>query len=118
MLRKDGTLVTAENITDEDAKLSPWNVLELLTDDDEIKAFLEAALEEAPSDMAFYSRCLVKAAQARTINQLARETGADRQELCDMFLDRSEEDGPPKVSRDAIASLTKAFDVPLPVAAC
>jgi DNA-binding phage protein len=87
MLREDGTLITPENLTDEDIEIEPWNVLEFLLNDDKIKAFLEAALEEAPGDMPFYSRCLVKAAQARTINQLAKETGADRKVLCGMFLE-------------------------------
>jgi len=93
--------------------LKRWNVLEHLTSEEEITAYLEAALEEAPEDIQFYSICLADAAKARIINQLSKETGVDRKVLCAIFLERPEETKPPDISLDVIASLSKAFAVPL-----
>jgi probable addiction module antidote protein len=95
-----------------------WNVLEYLDTEEEIKGFLEAALEEAPEDAQYYSRCLVKAAQARIVNQLAKEPGADRHTLCDMFLDNSENVYIPVAGPNVVANLNKAFAMPLPVPLC
>jgi hypothetical protein len=67
-----------------------------------------------PQTTRHSSRCLVEAAQARIINELAKETGADRQALCDMFLACSSEDSPPEVAMDIIEKLNRAFAVPMP----
>jgi len=114
MLREDGTLITPENLSDEDIKSRRWNILERLKNEEKIKKFLAAALEEAPDDALFLSRCFIKAAQARAINQLVAETGINRQLLCDLFLDRSDVDEPYEITPDVIESLAEAFAVPLP----
>jgi DNA-binding phage protein len=115
LTRKDGTPITPDSLTDEDAKLSRWNVLEYLDSEAQITGHLEAVLEDAPGDIHCYSRALVKAAQARTINQLVKETGADRKALCDMFLDAVDEAEAPEISHDVIAKVAKAFAAPVPV---
>jgi probable addiction module antidote protein len=114
LTRKDGTPITPDSLTDEDVALSPWNVLEYLDSEEEIKGFLEGVVEEGGDD-ASISRSLVKAAQARIINQLAKETGTDRQALCDMFLEATDGDEAPATSHDVVVKIAKAFDVPVPV---
>jgi probable addiction module antidote protein len=67
-----------------------WNTLEHLYDEEEISDYLNAALlaiEEGEADVRYFFRCLTKAAQARAINQIAKDTGIDRQALCGVFLD-------------------------------
>jgi DNA-binding phage protein len=52
---------------------------------------------------------LAEAAKARAINQLAKETGVDRLELCRMFAQSGEATAP---SPESIARVAKAFAVP------
>jgi len=56
---------------------------------------------------------LADAAKARTINQLAKETGADRKALCNMFLENTAK--APEISHDVVVKVAKAFAVPVPV---
>jgi probable addiction module antidote protein len=92
--------------------ITTWNVLEHLDSEEEIAGFLEAVIGEGGDDYSI-RRSLVKAAQARIINQLAKETGADRKALCDMFLDATDEAEVPEISREVIAKVAKAFSVPV-----
>jgi DNA-binding phage protein len=102
-------------LTDDDIKISPWNILERLDSEGKIKGFLAAAIEDEPSDLPFLSRCFVKAAQARAINQLVKETGADRQALCDMFLELPD-NAVATISRSAVERLAQSFGIPMPMA--
>jgi len=114
LTRKDGTPITPDNLTDEDVALSPWNVLEFLDSEEEIKGFLEGVIEEG-GDEACIGSSLVKAAQARIINQLVKETGADRQALCDLFLEQTTNGTEtPKINHDVVVKVAKAFDVLVP----
>jgi len=115
LTRRDGTPVTIENLTDEDVALSRWNILEHLGSEEEIADYLEAALEECPGDIRFYSVCLADAAKARFINRLALDAGIDRKALCDMFLDTPDKPDAPEISRDVVVKVAKAFAVPVPV---
>jgi probable addiction module antidote protein len=118
LVRKDGTSITPDNLTDRDVALSPWNILEYLDTEEEIREYLEGVaqdIREGECEASFFAIALVKAAKARTINQLAKETGADRQALCDMFLDVKDDARVPRISHDAIAKVAKAFAVPVPV---
>jgi len=115
LTRRDGTPVTIDNLTDEDVALSPWNILEHLDSEEEIAGYLEAALEECPGDIRFYSICLADAAKARFINRLAKDAGIDRQALCDMFLESPDKSEAPEISRDVVLKVAKTFAVPVPV---
>ena len=92
-----------------------FNILESLYNEDEIRGYLEAALLECPGDTRFYSLCLADVAKARTVNQLAKETGIDRQALCDMFVEPTDGAETPMVSQDVVARVARAFQVPVPV---
>ena len=67
-----------------------------------------------PNDIPYLSRCLVKVAQARIINQLSQGTGIDRQVLCDMFIEEQRDDVPPNIDHNVVACLAKAFGVSMP----
>jgi DNA-binding phage protein len=53
MLREDGALAAPENLTDDEAKLKHWNVQEYLCTEEEIRAYLDEALKDAPDDAPF-----------------------------------------------------------------
>jgi probable addiction module antidote protein len=67
--------------------ITKWNVFEHLSSEEEIAAFLDGAFIEGEGDAVFYMHCLNVVAQARLVNQIARESGIDRKLLCDMFQD-------------------------------
>ena len=90
--------------------VSRWNTLEYLDSEEEITGFLEAVIEEGGA--AQFPRALAKAAQARFINQLAKETGADRKALCDMFLDGG--DTAPGDTA-VVEKLARTFSIAVPV---
>jgi probable addiction module antidote protein len=82
-----------------------WEIVEQLDSEDEIRTFLESAMKDG--GLGSLPRALAKAAKARSINQLAAETGVDRHTLCTMFLDS--DDGEHEFSFDVIAQLVRAF---------
>jgi len=100
--------------------LRRWNVLERLDSEERITGFLEAAIGNCYILMRFFSRCLAKAAQARIINQLAKETNIDRKALCGLFLDDADDANDanteiPEVSQEVISRVAQAFSVPVHV---
>jgi len=84
-----------------------WDPTEHMDTEERIKGFLEAVLEEG--GMAAMPSALAEAVKARAINQLAKETGVDRLELCRMFAEGA--DAPPP-NLEAIERVAKAFAVP------
>jgi len=93
--------------------LRRWNILEQLDSEEEIAGHIEATLEECgPSALP---RALTKAAQARVINQLAKETGIDRKFLCTLFLDSGENTDAPPLAPELAARVVKAFIAPVHV---
>lgn len=58
-----------------------WNSAEHLHSEEDIRLYIEAALEEAPDDAAFMALVLGNVARARNMAQLARETGIARETL-------------------------------------
>jgi probable addiction module antidote protein len=109
--------VTAYNLTYEDVELSPWNILDNLSTEEDIALYLKAALidiEESECDASFFFDALADAAKARAVNQLAKETSIDREMLCRM-LDGDSNAEAPSISHDAISKVAKAFAVPVPV---
>ena len=64
-------------------KITRWNVLDGLRNDEEIAAFLEVALEEG--DYNFFLSALDDAIHAFGINTMAKEMGVNRQSLYKSF---------------------------------
>jgi probable addiction module antidote protein len=60
-------------------KTRPWDVVEHLESDEDIAAYLEAALEEG--DPALVAAALGDIARAKGMTQLARDTGLGRESL-------------------------------------
>jgi len=92
-------------------KTRRWNVLDRLDSEERIAGYLQAAImdiEDGECGPAFFLDALADAAKARAINQLAKETGIDRKLLCDMEA-QDAKDIAPKISRDAIEKVAKAF---------
>jgi len=87
--------------------LSKYDPIEYLDTDEDIAEYLTAAMERG--DEAQMRSCLADAAKARAINQLAKETGIDRLELCRMFAQGGEA---PPPSLESMAKVAQAFAVP------
>jgi probable addiction module antidote protein len=62
-------------------KTRPWDSVEHLRDETDIRHYIDAALEEAPDDTAFLAMVLGDVARARNIAELARTTGIARETL-------------------------------------
>lgn len=59
----------------------PWDTAEHLQTDEDIAAYLDAALDEAGDDPAFIAEALGTVARARGMSELARSTGLAREAL-------------------------------------
>ena len=79
--------------------ISRYNVLDYLSTEEDIAAYLDGALEEGGPK--FFFLCLADATKARIINQVAKETGIDRKILCEMFLEDADIEVP-EVSQEVI----------------
>ena len=62
-------------------KISAYDVAEHLRTPDEMAAYLDAWLEEAPDDVAGIARALGDIARAKGMAQVAREAGVSRESL-------------------------------------
>jgi len=62
-------------------KTSPWDAAEHLRDEEDIRRYIEAALEEAPDDASFLAAVLGDVARAQNMAKLARDTGIARETL-------------------------------------
>lgn len=62
-------------------KLRKWDSAEHLKTEEDMQAYLEACIEEAPNDAAFIAKALGTIARARGMTQLAKETGLGRESL-------------------------------------
>jgi probable addiction module antidote protein len=60
---------------------SRWDAADYLKSDDDMAAYLQACLEEAPDDPALIAAALGDIARARGMVQLAKETGLTREGL-------------------------------------
>lgn len=59
----------------------PYDVAEQLRGPEEMAAYLDAWLEEAPDDVAGIARALGDVARARGMTEVARESGLSRESL-------------------------------------
>lgn len=66
-------------------ELKNWDIQEHLTTQEERKAYLEAALEEAGNDPAYISLILGDLAKSYGMSKLAEETGLTREGLYKSF---------------------------------
>lgn len=60
---------------------SRWDAADYLKSEEDMAAYLQACLEEAPDDPAFLATALGDVARARGMVQLAKETGITREGL-------------------------------------
>jgi probable addiction module antidote protein len=60
---------------------SRWDAAEYMNSDDDMAAYLDACLEEAPDDPALLAEALGDIARARGMVQLAKDTGLTREGL-------------------------------------
>lgn len=62
-------------------KTSPYDVTEHLRTPEEMAAYLDAWLEEAPDDVAGIARALGDIARAKGMSQVAKDAGLSRESL-------------------------------------
>ena len=62
-------------------KTVPYNVAEQIRTPEEMAAYLDAWLEEAPDDAAGISRAIGDIARAKGMSQVARDAGLSRESL-------------------------------------
>ena len=60
---------------------SPYDVAEHLHTAEDMAAYLETCMEDAPSDAAFIAKALGDVARAKGMSQVARTTGLSRESL-------------------------------------
>lgn len=87
----------------------PWDAAEFLSDDQDIRHYLEAAFEDG--DPALIREAFKTIARARGMTALATETGLSRETLYKAF----GENGNPTL--DTLLKVTKALGVRLAIAA-
>jgi len=62
-------------------KLRKWDSAEHLKTEEDMVLYLQACMEEAGDDAAFIAKALGNIARARSMSQLAKETGLGRESL-------------------------------------
>lgn len=72
---------TVEPATDTRPKTTPYDVADHLRTPEEMAAYLDAWLEEAPEDAAGIARALGDIARAKGMTQVAKEAGLSRESL-------------------------------------
>ncbi len=79
MNKKQEQTLADFGLTKEDIELSPFDVADYLTTDEDIRLFLEAAAEEGTEEE--FAHALQTAARAKGINQIVKECGLTREKL-------------------------------------
>lgn len=74
-------MVTAAQKKSTKVKTSPYEVAEHLRTPEEMAAYLDAWLEEAPDDVSGIARALGDIARAKGMSQVAKEAGLSRESL-------------------------------------
>jgi len=87
-----------------------WDSVEYLLDEESIRFYLEAALEEAPDDIAFLAVALGDIARARTLMELSRKTGIECDTLYKMTRGDDENHIP---SVQDVARIAQALNIDL-----
>lgn len=97
----------SENIkfTEEELKLSKWDIVDCLDSEEAIAAYIDAALEE--NDPAYLIKAMNNIARARGVNELAKKMGVTREGLYKSF------DGTTKPRFETIAKALDALGLRL-----
>lgn len=74
-------MVTTAQKKSSKVKTSPYEVAEHLRTPEEMAAYLDAWLEEAPDDVSGIARALGDIARAKGMSQVAKEAGLSRESL-------------------------------------
>jgi probable addiction module antidote protein len=74
-------MATSKRKTSARAKTSTYDVAEHLRTPEEMAAYLDAWLEEAPDDVSGIARALGDSARAKGMSQVAKEAGLSRESL-------------------------------------
>jgi len=90
---------------------TPYDSADYLKSDDDIAAYLDAALEESIDDPSFFAHALGVVARARSMTRLAAETGITREGLYKALSD----DGNPSLM--TVLKVTRALGLRLSVSA-
>lgn len=98
---------TSKKAAPKKTKTVPYDVADQLRTPDEMAAYLDAWLAEAPDDVAGIARALGDIARAKGMAQVARKAGLSRESL---YKSLSEEGNP---SFATILKVTKALGVRL-----
>ena len=91
--------------------ISEWNVLDGLSNEDVMTAYLQDALEE--ERLEGFLDAATDVMRAKAILLMSKESGIDYKTLCKMFTGRS--GNAPEISPDVLARATKAFAAPVQV---
>ena len=97
----------ARTKTDVPAGYRRWDATNYLQSEEDMAAYLEAAMEEAPDDSAFITAVLADIARARGIMQLANDTGMTRAGLYKALTPGS------KPSLETVVKISKALGLRL-----
>jgi probable addiction module antidote protein len=65
-----------------ETRTTPYDVAEHLRTPEELAAYLDAWLDEAPDDAAGIAKALGDIARAKGMSQVARDAGLSRESLC------------------------------------
>ncbi len=68
-------------ITKSNTPTTPYDVAEHLRNPEEMAAYLEACLDEAPEDAAYIAEVLGNIARARGMSKIAKDSGLSRESL-------------------------------------
>jgi probable addiction module antidote protein len=90
-------------------KTALWDSAEYLKTDEDIQLYLDACIEEAGDDPAYFIHALGVIARAKNMSQLARDTGLTREGLYKAF----SADGNPTFS--TVSKVAKALGLHITV---
>jgi probable addiction module antidote protein len=112
-------MLTLEDVglTEKDIESSKWNTFEELDSEEEISGFIQATrinIEEGDCEPGFIFQALTIAATARSINQIAKQSGIDRKELCGLFAQNNGNANACNLNTKIVAKITEAFLAPQP----
>ena len=90
-------------------KLRKWDSAEHLKTEEDMKAYLQACIEESNGDAAFIAKALGNIAKAKGMAQLSRDTGLGRESLYKAL------SGDVNPSFDTVIKVVKALNLRLAI---
>ena len=104
-------------LTEKDDESTQWNTLERLDSEEKISRFIQGAkmnIEDGDCEPNFIFQALATASTARSINQIAKQSGIDRRALCGLFVDSATTADLPEITPKIITEISAAFLAPQP----